>query len=195
MLHVAGNLNSRTGGPGVFVPVQEALVKQQLYKPSQWTVTLNKTEHFRRSIYLVAKRNLRLPMMEAFDAPDMQNSCPRREQSTHPLQALEMLNGEFSNAQARVLAGRLLRECNWNPQEIVRNAFRLVAGRLPSDREASLAQDFLSNQTSLLRDHNSGKEEYNLPTWMPATMESAAASALCDFSLAMFNLPAFLYLN
>ena len=48
--------------------------------------------------------------MEAFDSPDMQNSCARREQSTHALQALELLNGDFSNVQAAELAKRLLRE-------------------------------------------------------------------------------------
>jgi hypothetical protein len=30
---------------------------------------------------------------------------------------------------------------------------------------------------------------------MPETLDKASAAALCDFSLAMFNLPGFLYLN
>ena len=49
----------------------------------------------RRSVYLIAKRNLRLPFMEVFDAPDVQISCPRRESSTHAPQALELLNGDL----------------------------------------------------------------------------------------------------
>ena len=34
-----------------------------LYKPSQWEVTRNASEHDRRSIYLIAKRNLRVPFL------------------------------------------------------------------------------------------------------------------------------------
>lgn len=194
MLSVASTLNLRSGGPGVFVPVQEALV-QQLYKPKQWVVTPDLREHHRRSVYLIAKRNLRLPFMEAFDAPDMQNSCSRREQSTHSLQALELMNGDFSNVQARELAGRLLKESGSIPHQIIERAFRLATGRKPTDKERAIAEEFLSTQTALLRDRAKNKEELTLPAWVPNDMEPAAAAALCDFALAMFNLPGFLYVN
>ncbi|PYV43447.1 MAG: hypothetical protein DMG06_10590 [Acidobacteria bacterium] len=194
MLSVAGNLNLKAGGPGVFVPVQEVLMRQ-LYKPEQWAVTPEVQEHRRRSVYLIAKRNLRLPFMDVFDAPDMQNSCARREQSTHSLQALELMNGDFSNAQARVLAGRLLREKGARPAQIIERAFRLATGRPPTSQELTIARDFLSKQTALLGERANGGEELVLPTWMPSDMEPAAGAALCDFALAVFNLPGFLYLN
>ena len=54
-----------------------------LYDPAQWSVTEDVREHDRRSIYLLAKRNLRLPFGEAFDAPDLQTSCARRETRPH----------------------------------------------------------------------------------------------------------------
>ncbi len=34
-----------------------------------------------------------------------------------------------------------------------------------------------------------------MPSWMPETLDKASGAALCDFSLAMFSLPGFLYLN
>jgi hypothetical protein len=98
-LAVAGRLNLKVGGPSVIVPVEPELVSL-LYKPSQWAVTPDAAEHERRSIYLLAKRNLRLPFMEVFDAPDLQISCARRESSTHAPQALELLNGELTNRVA-----------------------------------------------------------------------------------------------
>ena len=64
-------------------------------------------EHDRRSIYLIAKRNLRLPFMEAFDGPALLTSCARREASTHAPQALELLNGTLSNDLAAAFAERL----------------------------------------------------------------------------------------
>jgi len=194
MLNVAGNFNPKAGGPAVLVPVQPVLV-EQLYKPKQWAVTANPSEHHRRTIYLIAKRNLRLPFMEAFDAPDLQNSCARREQSTHALQSLELLNGSFSNDQARVFAGRLLKEKGWNPNALVQRAFRLATGREPTAQETQIAARFLSKQSALLRQRLERKEEVPVPAWMPETLDKASGAALCDFSLAMFSLPGFLYLN
>ncbi len=68
MLAVSGRLSSRAGGPSVMLPVPQGIV-DQLYKPSQWQVARDEAERDRRSIYLIAKRNLRLPFLEAFDAP------------------------------------------------------------------------------------------------------------------------------
>ena len=56
------------------------------------TPTRDRTEHDRRTIYMIYKRNLILPFMQVFDSPDTLLSCARREQSTHAPQALELLN-------------------------------------------------------------------------------------------------------
>jgi hypothetical protein len=47
----------------------------------------------------------------------------------------------------------------------------------------------------LLRKRLESKEEVPMPSWIPETLDKASAAALCDLSLAMFNLPGFLYLN
>ena len=82
MLAVSGRINLKSGGSGVMVPVDPDLVSL-LYKPSQWIPARDASEYDRRSIYLVAKRNLRLPFMETFDAPALLASCALREASTH----------------------------------------------------------------------------------------------------------------
>jgi hypothetical protein len=164
MLDAAGRLNGRAGGPSVVLPVDPELV-HQLYAPSQWTVTKEPAEHFRRSVYLVAKRNLRLPFMQVFDQPALQTSCPRRESSTHAPQALEMLNGRTANELAAALADRLAREAGTDPARRVELAYAIVAGRAPTPREKELAVDFVRRQP------------------------------LAEFALAMFNLNAFLYVD
>ncbi len=128
LLAVAGQLNRKAGGPSVVVPVEADLVNL-LYQPSQWTVTPNKEEHDRRSVYLLSKRNLPLPFAQVFDQPDAQTSCPRRESSTHALQALELLNGKLTNRLAEALAQRLVRECGTDKARQVERAFVLTAGR------------------------------------------------------------------
>jgi hypothetical protein len=164
MLAIAGRLNLKTGGPSIVVPADDDLVKL-LYAPSQWAVTPDKSEHDRRSVYLLAKRNLRLPFMEAFDQPDAATSCDRRESSTHALQALELLNGTLANDLAGSFADRLRREAGADPKAQVEIAYRLAAGRPPTAREKELALAFLKTQP------------------------------LREFALAMFNLNAFLYVD
>ncbi|MBI2479160.1 MAG: DUF1553 domain-containing protein, partial [Planctomycetia bacterium] len=164
MLAVAGTINLKASGPSAIAPVDQELV-DLLYKPSQWEVTPDEREHHRRSIYLIAKRNLRLPFMEVFDQPDLQTSCARRESSTHSPQALEMLNGKLSNQLAAAFAERLREESGPAASDQVELAYRLVAGREPTDKERELSAAFL------------------------------AKYSLTEFASAMFNLNAFLYVE
>lgn len=164
MLAVAGNLNLKQGGPSIMVPIQEELVNA-LYKPTQWQVAKDESEHRRRSVYLIAKRNLHLPMMEVFDAPDALVSCARRESSTHAPQALELLNGDMANRQAVVLAERLEKLAKGNKLKLVNEGYRIVAGRAPSLSERKVALEMLQNVSTR------------------------------EFSLALLNLNAFLYVD
>src|SRR5205823_3168204 len=131
-----GTLNVSAGGPSVILPVEGDLAKL-LYAPAQWTVTPDAREHARRSVYLLAKRNLRLPFAEVFDQPDAQTSCCRRETSTHAPQALELLNGTLSNALARAFAERLKRDAGADHERQIERAYWLVTSRPPTARERS----------------------------------------------------------
>jgi hypothetical protein len=168
MLAVAGKLNATIGGPSFMVPIDPELVLM-LKRPQYWVATRDKSEYDRRTIYMIYKRNLRLPFVEVFDAPDTLLSCARREQSTHAPQALEMLNGQTSNELAAVFAARLVKE-RATPAERVDYAWRLAAGRLPTPSEKALALKFLAG----------GSDD-------PAKVK--------EFALAVFNLNAFEYVN
>src|SRR6185369_7017423 len=145
MLTASGALNPKIGGPSVMVPVDKELV-QLLYKPAQWEVTRDVSEHHRRSIYLIAKRNLRLPFMETFDQPGLLTSCGRRESSTHAPQSLELLNGRLSNELASAFAERLERETGGNRSQIIERAYWLALSRPPAAQERALASVFLQEQ-------------------------------------------------
>lgn len=164
MLAVAGRLNLKSGGPSVITPVDPELVTS-LYKPSQWQLTRQASEFDRRSIFLLAKRNLRLPFMEVFDGPALLTSCARRETSTHAPQALELLNGALSNELALAFAERLTDECRGNQDEVVARAFWLAFGRPPTIQERELSARFLRD------------------------------NSLREFALAIFNLNEFAYVR
>jgi hypothetical protein len=165
MLAVAGRLNPKVGGPSVLVPLSPDLIKM-LKRPEFWVTTKDAAEYNRRGLYLIHKRNLRLPFMEVFDQPDLQFSCARREQSTHAPQALELLNGELANTMAAALAERL-KENAATPAAQVDLAWRLATGRLPDANEKALATKFLAGRPDRLK----------------------------EFSLAVLNLNAFLYVE
>ena len=76
MLHAANMLNHKRGGPGMMPPLPKELVATLLKK--QWEVSPNVADHFRRSVYIFARRNLRYPIFEAFERPDANTSCPPR---------------------------------------------------------------------------------------------------------------------
>ena len=144
MLTVSGRLNPQRGGPSVIVPIEPALLKL-IYNPAQWAVNPDPRQFDRRSIYLFQKRNMPLPFMEVFDAPDRILSCPRREQSTHAPQALELLNGDFSNSMAKSLADRVSREAGPNRDRQIARMFQLALGRDPVPAERQAAQRYLKD--------------------------------------------------
>ena len=150
------------------VPIDPELVLM-LKRPQYWVPTKDKSQYDRRTLYMIYKRNLRLPFVNVFDAPDTLLSCARRDQSTHAPQALELLNGKTSNELAAVFAERLLKERK-TAQERVDYAWRLAAGRLPTADEKALAMKFLAEHPD-----------------DPAKVK--------EFALAVFNLNAFLYVN
>ncbi len=195
MLAVSGDLNAKMGGPGVLAPLEKE-VKDLIFTEAEvvdlWPVDRNPAEHFRRSLYLFRKRNVRYPLFDAFDAPDTQSACPRRATSTHALQALTLLNSEFAGKCAQALAGRVLREAENRALDRVKLAYQVALGRVPKPAETKRAQAFLTVQTKLIENdktRRSGSEHDK------ASAERALYDAWVDLSLAILNSNEFLYVH
>jgi hypothetical protein len=198
VLAVAGSLNSKQGGPMIRTPLEPEvydLIFTEGEPDGLWPVTPDPQEHTRRSIYLFNKRNVRLPLFEAFDQPDTLTSCPVRALSTFAPQALILLNGPFVHAQSRIFAAQLLQQCGRDEGRQVELAYfrALCRPPRPSEREAALA--FLASQSDLLRDRLRSREPVALPTDIPADVDAAEGAALVDLCLALFNRNEFLYVR
>jgi hypothetical protein len=76
-LAASGELNLAMGGPSAYPELPKELSERYGWKPSP-----RAEDRRRRSIYLFVKRNMRLPLFDAFDAPDTHDTCCRREQTT-----------------------------------------------------------------------------------------------------------------
>jgi hypothetical protein len=152
VLAVSGQLNPRTAGPPVRLPIEPEvydLIFTEGERDGLWPVTPGESEHFRRSLYLLNKRTVRLPMMMAFDQPDTMTSCPVRLASTHALQALSLFNSDFMREQSNTFAARLERECgqaSGAPSDFcIRRAYKLALARAPQPPEMAMARKYFQS--------------------------------------------------
>jgi hypothetical protein len=160
-----------------------------------WPVTPDPREHTRRSVYLFAKRNVRLPLFEAFDQPDTLTSCPVRPVSTFAPQALILMNGPFMQEQSKAFAARLLRACGPDTDRQIVRAYRLALARPPRAAELKMAHEFLATQRDLLEDRLRARLPVGLSAAVSDGVDPAAAAALADFCLALLNRNEFLYVE
>jgi hypothetical protein len=158
VLQSAGTLNSKMFGR----PVVPELQPEELYGMSQpatnaWVVTAAREEHDRRSIYMISRRNFRMPLLEVFDRPEGVLSCSRRESSTTAPQSLTLLNGDFTLRQAQALAAKALAAPD--DATVITTIFRSVYARVPSANEQQVATEFLAKQTKLTGSRNGAVTE------------------------------------
>jgi hypothetical protein len=190
-LAAAGRLNSAVYGPSVFPDLPPDFSKREA-----WKATTAPADRARRSVYIHAKRNLPYPMLEAFDLPDMHESCARRTQTTVAPQALMLLNSEIVLEYAQGFAGRLLRD---NPhadiQALVRSAYRLAFGREATPDEIAAADSFIARQQALIALERSSGRPLLLPRGFPKFLDPPLAAAITDFCHALMNANEFIYVD
>jgi mono/diheme cytochrome c family protein len=124
ILAVSGALNPKMGGPGfdLFEPNRN-------YVKAYTTKTKFTDEDFRRMVYQSKPRSELDTFFGAFDCPDAGQVQPKRTVSTTPLQALNMLNGDFLLDQAARFAKRVQQEAGDDPARQVARAMLLAFGR------------------------------------------------------------------
>ena len=149
VLAASGALNPRIGGRPVKVPIEKEIydiIFTEGEPDNLWPVDRDPREHNRRTLYLLNKRTVRLPMLANFDQPDAMSSCAMRSTSTHALQALSLMNSDFMADQARRFSARLEGECGGDQGCRVRRGYRITLGRFPTAAEATLAAEFFGRQ-------------------------------------------------
>ncbi|WP_417382568.1 PSD1 and planctomycete cytochrome C domain-containing protein [Gimesia sp.] len=102
-------------------------------------------ENLRRTIYLFQRRSEMPSVMAMFDAPDSITSCSRRQVSTVALQPLFMLNSQFMDRRAQVLAKNIVEETGDDDSLQVEAAFLKVLGRKPSQEEQGRSVSLLQS--------------------------------------------------
>jgi hypothetical protein len=182
MLAVSGTLNPKMFGPAVKPPIPAEAIQARNMKDPYPKDLQDTPGTRRRSIYLFHKRVVQHPLMQAFDGPDAQASCGRRENTTVAPQALALLNDRFVRARAVDFADRIVRETGATPEEEVRWAWEVALGRKPSAQELEAGVAFLKSQFEQRSTREPGKAQSELKHL-----------ALADFCQSIFAFNEFIY--
>ncbi len=179
----SGQINLKTGGPGIRPPLPKELIGTLL--KNQWNVTEDSSEHRRRSIYVFARRNLRYPIFEVFDRPSANSSCSSRGVSTTAPQSLHLLNSQFTLDMSRRMANSIIREHTATESQI-EQAFLRSLGRAPEAEERDFVQTFFDSGSEHSDSEHSGSENSN---------NDSKSEQLAHLCLSLFNCNEFIFVD
>jgi hypothetical protein len=136
-LHLAasGLLNPNIGGPTIRPPMPADLYQIGYVDRGVPWVESAGAARFRRGVYVQTQRTVQYPVAATFDTANPSESCPRREISNTPLQALTLLNNSVFFECAVALGGRMDEEGGRAQRDALARGFALCLGRPPSMAE------------------------------------------------------------
>ena len=197
MIFAGGQMNQKFHGPMIKIPLEPEvydLIFTEGEPDGLWLANPDPHEHFRRSVYLFNKRNVRLPLLEVFDQPDTLVTCPIRNSSTHAPQALTMLNGPLSQELCLALAANIIDAAGTKQEDWTTLLWQRVLGRSPTPIEQENAITFLKEQAQRIEASISEKIALRVPkTSKKQQIAPIQAAAFSDLCLALFNTNEFVY--
>jgi len=145
-LEAAGLLVDQIGGrrvkpykpPGIYEVVRGLPTKPQTWDQDHGAGS------YRRSIYTFWKRQSPPPNMITLDAPPRDVSCPRREHTNTPLQALVLMNDPQWVEAARMLAERAMKEAGSTDREKIDFIAKSILCRSLAPDEQQIFTDSLN---------------------------------------------------
>jgi hypothetical protein len=191
LLAVSGQLDVAMYGPSTYPKLPLTVQDNSRYA---WTKDPIAANLNRRSIFSVQMRNLRQPLLAAFDQPDLYISCGVRMNTLTPTQSLALLNGDETAEQASYWAGRLLTQTHDDVQ-FVRRAWIEAYGRPPSPDELSAGRQFLMNQSERIYELETIVPAGSQPQPLPSCLEPHRAAAYVDFCHALMNSTEFVFID
>jgi hypothetical protein len=179
MLAASGMLNSKRGGPSVYPTLAGEVHGTQDSAGKGWRDSAP-DEQNRRSVYLVVKRALKVPLLECLDFANSTSPAGTRPTTTIAPQALMLLNDSFVQNQAASMADRVVREAGKDPRQRIERAFSIALQRFPTKAEMNAGRALLTDQSQ--RAHSEGTSD----------ADTVALRSLCR---ALLNLNEMVYVD
>ena len=172
---VSGRLNPEPFGPAVVPPLENWALAA--LRNANWEPTGGDSGARRRGVYMVVRRSMKLPFFEVFNGPDTVNSCPVRDSTTIPLQALTLLNSPEVRVSAQALAELLWNESGGKYEKAVEMAWQKLFGRGIRSDERQAAEKFLAAEDPTIeRPVESASVPHRWIEWTQALLNSSEFS-------------------
>jgi hypothetical protein len=179
LVQVAGRLDDELYGAATEPKVTED--KEVIVEPDK--------AGYRRSIYVMRRRQTPVSLMDAFDQPAMTPNCPERRMSNVATQALHMMNGSMTWELSRYLAGRVLDEADGSLDRAVDLIYLRAFTRKPTDEERRIGlqaiEEFRKGWPARLAADNEVAPREATAKWL----------ALANYSHALLNSAEFSFID
>jgi len=200
LLYASGLLVDKVGGPAVYPPILKAsndVGKSQDFNGNRaWTVSEDKSDWYRRSIYIFSRRSFPYPVTQNFDPADPSKPHHKRDVTTTPLQALTLFNSDVVFDWSQALAGRVINEAGNNETAQINKLYEILFARQPNKTEVAALKDFLSNEQTVIRQKAAtGKFEVAIPQGLKDTsnFDAVKSAAFVDLVHTVANSNDFAY--
>ena len=188
-LSVSGLLNPHIGGPSIRPHLPSDIADLKFGSSGIWEAS-ERSQRYRRGLYIFFQRTLPYPMLMTFDSPDSNSACLRRTRSNTPLQALTLLNDPVFVECHQAFGRRLLEEGMEADQARIRYGFRLALAREPNPQELRLLTGLLDEQRKLFGADSESSEKL-VAEHRPAGVDPAEAAAWVALGRTILNLDEF----
>ncbi|MAV36433.1 MAG: hypothetical protein CMJ59_13360 [Planctomycetaceae bacterium] len=173
-LAASGLLSRVGGGPSVFPPQPERVIKEA-FGNHPWQISVG-ANRYRRSLYTFVQRTAPFAQSTLFDAPNPNETCTRRERSNTPLQALVLLNDETFLEAAKALSRKILQRPAGGFRRRLDYAFSVCLSRLPRESERQRLAAYLTEfRTQLQADPHAVQQLIAGSEWEGIAAHDAAA--------------------
>ena len=198
LLYASGQLTDVVGGPSVFPPIAKVLEGGQADFDGnrQWTVSKDKADWNRRSIYIFSRRSLPYPLLQNFDPANPSQAHHKRDVTTTPLQALTLFNSDIVVNWSQALAGRILNEAGKDEATQFSRLYQILFSREPNKAEVAALKAFLAKEEGVVQKKvAAGKFEVSVPVGLkdPSVLNPVRAAAFVDLVHTVANSNDFAY--
>jgi hypothetical protein len=201
LLYASGLLNEKVGGPSVFPPIVKSgdggVGKSRDFAGNRaWTVSDNKEDWYRRSLYVFTRRSFPYPITQNFDPANPNNPHHKRDVTTTPLQALTLFNSEVVFDWSQALAGRVINEAGANEDAQLNRVYEILFAREPNKAERAALKSFLAQEQIAIREKASaGQFAVAVPRGVKDAkkIDPVRAAAFVDLVHAVANSNDFAY--
>ncbi len=135
LITAAGRLDPTAFGPPADLDI----------RPDKEVTVKAGKDGFRRSIYVLHRRQTPVSLMDAFDQPSMTPNCTERRRSNVATQALHMMNGSMAWELAKYMAGRVIDDADGDRARQVELIYLRALSRMPSQAEVKLGMDAIAS--------------------------------------------------